>query len=59
MKNKNTQAVSNLIKGLFLQLVRFLVWYCVLSAHLYGRVSVLDVVLQVAHQHQVAGLVPA
>lgn len=29
------------------------------SAHLYGRVSVLDVVLQVAHQHQVAGLVPA
>ncbi|KAF3855656.1 hypothetical protein F7725_016379 [Dissostichus mawsoni] len=28
-------------------------------AHLYGGVGVLDVVLQVAHQHQVAGLVPA
>lgn len=28
------------------------------SANLYRRVSVLDVVLQVAHQHQVAGLVP-
>lgn len=30
-----------------------------LPAYLYGRVSVLDVVLQVAHQHQVAGLIPA
>jgi len=27
-------------------------------AYLYGGVSVLDVVLQVAHEHQVAGLVP-
>lgn len=30
-----------------------------LPAYLHRRVSVLDVVLQVAHQHQVAGLVPA
>lgn len=30
-----------------------------LPAYLYGRVSVVDVVLQVAHQHQVTGLVPA
>lgn len=30
-----------------------------LTAYLYGRVSVLDVVLQVAHQHQVTGLIPA
>lgn len=28
-------------------------------AHLHGGVSVLDVVLQVAHQHQVSGLEPA
>lgn len=30
-----------------------------MSAHLYWRISVLDVVLQVTHQHQVSGLVPA
>lgn len=30
-----------------------------LTAYLHGRVSVLDVVLQVAHQHQVTGLIPA
>lgn len=43
-----------------------LLFFCValclpacLPAYLYGRVSVVDVVLQVAHQHQVTGLVPA
>lgn len=30
-----------------------------MPAYLNGRVSVMNVVLQVAHQHQVAGLVPA
>lgn len=29
-----------------------------LTAYLYRRVSVLDVVLQVAHEHQVTGLIP-
>lgn len=29
------------------------------AAYLHGRVSVLDVVLQVAHKHQVTGLIPA
>lgn len=30
-----------------------------LTAYLDGRVSVLDVVLQMAHQHQVTSLIPA